>query len=194
VKRDVVVVGVSAGGLEALCKILQGLPESFGFALILVQHRSRDSDALCDVLQNCGGMAVHEAVDKEAIEPGNVYLAPADYHLLIDDGHFALSLDAPEFYSRPSIDLTFESVADAYGARAVGIVLTGANRDGARGLARIVARGGHALVQDPATAEVPVMPLAALQEVPAAEVVALGTLAERLCALAPLENEAEVKG
>ena len=193
-KRDVVVVGVSAGGLEALCKVLQGLPESFGFALILVQHRSRDSDALCDVLQNCGGMAVHEAVDKEAIEPGTVYLAPADYHLLVDDGHFALSLDAPEFYSRPSIDLTFESVADTYGDRAVGVVLTGANRDGARGLARIVARGGHALVQDPATAEVPVMPLAALQEVPAAEVVTLAGLAGRLCALAPLENEAEVKG
>jgi two-component system chemotaxis response regulator CheB len=193
VKRDVVVVGVSAGGLDALCQILQGLPESFGFALILVQHRSRDSDALCDVLQNCGGMAVHEAVDKEAIEPGKVYLAPADYHLLVDDGHFALSLDAPEFYSRPSIDLTFESVADAYGSRAVGVVLTGANRDGARGLARLVARGGHALVQDPATAEVPVMPLAAQQEVPTAEIVPLGEVAARLCALAPLENEPEVK-
>jgi two-component system chemotaxis response regulator CheB len=193
VKRDVVVVGVSAGGLEALCQILRALPESFGFALILVQHRSRDSDALCDVLQNCGGIAVNEAVDKEAIEAGRVYLAPADYHLLIDDGHFALSLDAPEFYSRPSIDLTFESVADAYGSRAVGVVLTGANRDGARGLARIVARGGLALVQDPTTAEVPVMPLAALQEVPAAEVVTLADLARRLVALAPLENEAEVE-
>lgn len=193
-KRDVVVLGVSAGGLEALCQILKGLPERFGFALILVQHRSRDSDALCDVLQNCAGMAVQEAVDKEAIESGKVYLAPADYHLMVDDGHFALSVDAPEFYSRPSIDLTFESVADAYGERAVGVVLTGANRDGARGLARIVARGGHALVQDPSTAEVPVMPQAALQEVPEAEMVTIAELAGRLCVLAPLENEAEVKG
>jgi two-component system chemotaxis response regulator CheB len=192
VKRDVVVVGVSAGGLDALCRILRGLPERFGFALILVQHRSRDSDALCEVLQNCSGMPVTEAIDKEEVEPGRVYLAPADYHLLIDGDHFALSLDAPEFFSRPSIDLTFESVADRYGARAIGLVLTGANRDGARGLARIVARGGYALVQDPTTAEVPVMPQAALEDVPEAEVVTLEGVAERLCELAPLESEEEV--
>jgi two-component system, chemotaxis family, protein-glutamate methylesterase/glutaminase len=186
VGRDVVVVGVSAGGLDAICEILRGLPRKFGFALLLVQHRSKDSDALCEVLQACGGLPVREAVDKEAIERGMVYLAPADYHLLIDDGHVALSLDAPELYSRPSIDLTFESVADAYGERAVGLVLTGANRDGARGLRRIVDRGGYALVQDPTTAEVPVMPMAALQEVPDAEVRPLGAVAERLCSLAPL--------
>jgi two-component system, chemotaxis family, protein-glutamate methylesterase/glutaminase len=193
VKRDVAVVGVSAGGLDALCRLLRGLPERFAFALILVQHRSRDSDALCEVLQTCAGIPVMEAVDKDPVEPGRVYLAPADYHLFIDEGHFALSLDAPEFFSRPSIDLTFESVADAYGSRAIGLVLTGANRDGARGLRRIVARGGLALVQDPGTAEVPVMPLAALQEVPEAETVTLDDAATRLCALAPLEDEAEVR-
>jgi two-component system, chemotaxis family, protein-glutamate methylesterase/glutaminase len=186
VKRDVVVVGVSAGGLDAVCLILKGLPKKFGFALIIVQHRSRDSDALCQVLQTCSGLPVQEVVDKEAVETGKVYLAPADYHLLIDDGYFALSVDEPELYSRPSIDLTFESVADGYGARAIGVVLTGANRDGARGLRRIVDRGGLALVQDPDTAEVPVMPESALREVPEAEVISLPALAKRLCEIAPL--------
>jgi two-component system, chemotaxis family, protein-glutamate methylesterase/glutaminase len=194
VKRDVVVMGVSAGGLDALCTILKGLPERFGFALIMVQHRSRDSDALCEVLQSCSGVKVIEAVDKEAIETGGVYLAPADYHLLIDEGHFALSLDAPEFFSRPSIDLAFDSVADQFGSRAVGVVLTGANRDGARGLRSIVERGGVALVQDPETAEVPVMPLAALQEVPEAEMSPLRDIAARLCELAPLESAAGATG
>ncbi len=191
-KRDVVVVGVSAGGLDAVCLILKGLPKEFGFALIVVQHRSRDSDALCQVLQTCSGMPVQEAVDKEAVETGKVYLAPADYHLLIDDEHFALSVDEPELYSRPSIDLTFESVADSYGARAVGVVLTGANRDGARGLRRIVDRGGLALVQDPSTAEVAMMPESALKEVPEAEVISLSTLSDRLCEVAPLTTETEV--
>ncbi|CAN5643249.1 chemotaxis protein CheB [soil metagenome] len=191
-KRDVVVVGVSAGGLDAVCLILKGLPKKFGFALIVVQHRSRDSDALCQVLQTCSGMPVQEAVDKEAVETGKVYLAPADYHLLIDDEHFALSVDEPELYSRPSIDLTFESVADSYGGRAVGVVLTGANRDGARGLRRIVERGGLALVQDPSTAEVAMMPESALKEVPEAEVVSLSTLSDRLCEIAPLTTEMEV--
>jgi two-component system, chemotaxis family, protein-glutamate methylesterase/glutaminase len=193
VGRDVVVVGVSAGGLDAMCRILAALPPEFGFALLLVQHRSRDSDALCEVLQACGGHQVREAVDKDAVEPGVVYLAPADYHLLIDDGHIALSLDAPEYFSRPSIDLAFESVADAYGKRAVGLVLTGANADGARGLRRILDRGGLALVQDPATAEVPVMPLAAIQAAPEAEVLALDAIAVRLCALAPLAAPEEAE-
>jgi two-component system chemotaxis response regulator CheB len=192
VKRDVVVVGVSAGGLDAVCLILKGLPKKFGFALIVVQHRSRDSDALCQVLQTCSGIPVQEAVDKEAVETGQVYLAPADYHLLIDDEHFALSVDEPELYSRPSIDLTFESIADSYGERAVGVVLTGANRDGARGLRRIVDRGGLALVQDPSTAEVPVMPESALKEVPEAEVISLSTLSDRLCEIAPLTEKMEV--
>ncbi len=131
-------------------------------------------------------------MDKEAVETGTVYLAPADYHLLIDDEHFALSVDEPELYSRPSIDLTFESVADSYGARAVGVVLTGANRDGARGLRRIVDRGGLAFVQDPRTAEVAIMPESALMEVPEAEVVLLSTLADRLCEIAPLTAKMEV--
>jgi two-component system, chemotaxis family, protein-glutamate methylesterase/glutaminase len=176
-----------------MCRILPELPPNFEFALIVVQHRSRDSEALCDVLQTCGGHPVHEVVDKEEVETGRVYLAPPDYHLLVDDGHFALSVDAPEFYSRPSIDLAFESIADTFGTRVIGVVLTGANRDGARGLRRVVERGGHALVQDPLTAEVPTMPQAALTEVPTAEVLPVSAIARRLCALcrAPTDARAE---
>lgn len=190
---EVVVIGVSAGGLDAVCEILRGLPPAFGFALIVVQHRSRDSYALCEVLQTCGGIPISEAVDKDPIEHGRVYLAPADYHLLVDGEHIALSTDAPEFYSRPSIDLAFESVADAYRERAIGVVLTGANRDGSRGLRKIVDRGGYALVQDPDSAEVAVMPIAAIHEVPDAEVLPLSRIAERLLSLVPLPRSEQVE-
>ncbi|HEV2145871.1 MAG TPA: chemotaxis protein CheB [Longimicrobiaceae bacterium] len=178
-----VMIGVSAGGLDAVCTLLRGLPEDFRMALVVVQHRSKDSDALCEVLQECTPLPVHEATDKASAEQGKVYLAPPDYHLLLEDGYFSLSTDAPEMYSRPSIDVAFESAADAYGARVVGVVLTGANHDGARGLRRIVDRGGTALVQDPATAEVAVMPAAALRAVPEAEVLTLPRIAERLLTL-----------
>ena len=180
---EVVVIGVSAGGLEALCAILGGLPPAFGFAMIVIQHRSQESEALCEVLERCSGHEVTDAVDKDPIVAGRVYLAPADYHLFVDDGHIALSTEAPQFYSRPSIDLAFESVADEYGRRAIGVVLTGANRDGSQGLRRIVDRGGLALIQDPATADVAVMPLAAIDLVPEAEVLPLTAIAARLDAL-----------
>jgi two-component system chemotaxis response regulator CheB len=179
---DIVVIGVSAGGLDALCRILGDL-QPLTFALAIVQHRSKDSEGLCEVLQRCSGVPVHEVNDKEVIAPGQVYVAPADYHLLVEDGHFELSLDAPVQYSRPSIDLAFESAADAYGSRAVGLVMTGANMDGSRGLRRIVDRGGHAVVQDPATAEVAVMPAAAVRAVPEADVVPLGSLAGYLTSI-----------
>lgn len=181
--RDIVVIGVSAGGLDALCSILGALPAKIGFALIIVQHRSKDSHALCEILERCSRVPVHEAGDKDRIESGHAYLAPADYHLFVDEGHFALSVDAPEFYSRPSIDLAFESIADAYGPRAIGIVLTGANRDGSRGLRYLAERGGMPLVQDPADAEVPTMPMEARKVVPEAEIVTLDVLARRLCEL-----------
>lgn len=181
--RDLVMIGVSAGGLDAVCTLLNGLPEDFAMAVVVVQHRSKDSDALCEVLQDCTPLPIHEATDKATADAGKVYLAPPDYHLLLEDGFFSLSTDPPEMYSRPSIDVAFESAADAYGARVVGIVLTGANHDGARGLRRIVDRGGIALVQDPATAEVAVMPTAALRAVPDAEVLTVPRIAERLLTL-----------
>ena len=182
-ERDIVVIGVSAGGLDAICAILGELPPRIDFAFIIVQHRSKDSHALCEILERCSRIPVHEAADKDVIEIGNAYLAPADYHLFVDDGHFALSTDAPEFYSRPSIDLAFESIADFYGPRVIGVVMTGANRDGARGLRHVGARGGIALVQDPTDAEVSTMPAEARKSVPEAEVVTLATVARRLCEL-----------
>lgn len=181
--REIVVIGVSAGGLDAVCALLRDLPAVIGFGIIVVQHRSKDSFALCEILERCSFVPVHEAGDKVRIDAGNVYIAPADYHLFVDDGHFALSTDEPEFYSRPSIDLTFESVADFYGSRAIGLVMTGANRDGARGLRYLADRGGIALVQDPADAEVPIMPTEALRAVPEAERVTLLSVGKRLCAL-----------
>ena len=181
---EIVVIGASAGGLEAMSRILESLPHPMGLPLVLVQHRSASSDALCEVLEHHSRIPLREVVDKDPVEPGYLYVAPADYHLLIERGHFALSVDAPEFYSRPSIDLALETAADAYGPSAVGVVLTGANRDGARGLRRIAHLGGRAIVQDPTTAEVSVMPAAALESVPAAEVVPLAELGTRLGRLA----------
>jgi two-component system chemotaxis response regulator CheB len=178
--REIVMIGVSAGGLTAVTTMLRGLPESFLLPLVVIQHRSRDSILLCDLLQGASRLEVREVVDKESIQKGRVYIAPPDYHLLVEQGHFALSCDAPEAFSRPSIDLSFETAAYSFGAAVVGIVLTGANADGAAGLRRIAARGGLAIVQDPASAEVPVMPSAALAAVPQAEVLPLGEIATRL--------------
>ena len=177
---EIVMVGASAGGLDAICALLGDLPADFGMAVVVVQHRSRDSDALCEVLQGCTSLVVEEVTDKSPIEPGHVYLAPPDYHLLVEPGHLALSTDAPELYSRPSIDVAFESAADAYGPRVVGVVMTGANHDGSRGLRRIARQGGRALVQDPGTAEVAVMPTAAIGAVPDAEILTVARIAARL--------------
>ncbi|MEX2283005.1 MAG: chemotaxis protein CheB [Gemmatimonadota bacterium] len=173
---SLIVVGVSAGGLNALGTLLGGLAADFPIPIAVVQHRSRDSDALTLVLQSHTPLRVLEIEDKMTFEPGNVYVAPPDYHTLIDDDHFALSVDAPVTYSRPSIDVLFESAADVLGTRLAGIVLTGANQDGARGLRKVVQRGGYAIVQDPSTAEVAVMPRAALELVPNAQVVPLAGL------------------
>jgi two-component system, chemotaxis family, protein-glutamate methylesterase/glutaminase len=187
----IAMIGVSAGGLDAVCTLIGTLPEGCVLALVVVQHRSKDSNALCEVLSDCTVLPVHEVTDKTPIEPGHVYLAPPDYHLLLDEeGFFSLSTDAPELYSRPSIDVAFESAADAYGARVVGVVLTGANHDGAKGLRRVVDCGGHALVQDPATAEVAVMPRAARAAVPEAEVLSLPAIAARLIELQAAESPA----
>ncbi len=178
----VVAMGGSAGSLEAVRVILSGLPAGLEAVVVIVQHRSRESEALAEVLQHASRLPVTEAEDKDPVEPGRVYLAPADYHLLVEPGHFALSTDEPVLFSRPSIDVLFESVADAYGPRALGVVLTGANRDGAQGLRRIVDRGGAALVQAPATAEAQTMPRAALEAVPEAQAVPLPELAGAIAA------------
>jgi two-component system chemotaxis response regulator CheB len=183
---DIVVVGTSWGGLAALRELLAGLPGDFALPVIVVQHRHRESGAmLTGLLQDHTALRVCEVDDKTPIVAGTVHVAPADYHLLVDRGFLSLSMDEPVAFSRPSIDVTFVSVADVYGDRAVGVVLTGANADGSRGLRRIVDRGGLALVQLPSTAESPAMPAAALRVVPEARALTLHGIAEALAALSP---------
>jgi len=184
VAYEIVVVGTSWGGLAALRELVIGLPASFGLPLVIVQHRHKRSGLLLpSLLQDNTRLCVCEPEDKAPIEPGNIYIAAADYHLLVDDGHFALSTDEPVRYSRPSIDVTFVSTADSYGAQTVGVVLTGANADGARGLKRIYDRGGLALVQRPSSAESPMMPAAALEAVPHARVLSIEEIVATLAAL-----------
>lgn len=159
-----VVVGASWGGLHALGTLLAALPETLAAPLVLVQHRARESEGLlAELLQQTTPRPVRDVEDKEPIVPRTVYVAPPDYHLLVEDGHLSLSTDAAVRYSRPSIDVTFSSAAEALGRHVLGVVLTGANDDGARGVRRVVDRGGRALVQDPATAEVRTMPEAAIR-------------------------------
>lgn len=181
---DIAVIGTSWGGLAALRLLVAGLPDGFGMALVVVQHRHKDSDSLLRVLlQERSALEVCEVEDKMPIEAGRVYVAPPDYHTLVERGHFSLSTDAPVRYSRPSIDVTFMSAADSYAHRVVGIVLTGANADGADGLRRISDRGGMALIQDPATAESATMPAAAVHAVPRARVMPLPAIITYLGAL-----------
>jgi two-component system chemotaxis response regulator CheB len=181
---DIVVVGTSWGGLAALRILVGGLPKEFMMAVTLVQHRHKDSDHLLRVLlQERSALEVCEVEDKMPIEHGRIYVAPPDYHTLVEPGHFSLSTEAPVRFSRPSIDVTFSSAADSYAHRTVGIVLTGANADGAEGLRCISDRGGMAIVQDPATAESKVMPEAASRMVSRAKVMPLGEIVSFLAAL-----------
>lgn len=155
-------VGTSYGGLSALQVVLPALARDFPLPVVVVQHRGKDSDNLCEFLQKHSALPLREPNDKEAIEPGRVYLAPRDYHLLIERDGFALSTEAPVGYARPSINVLFESAADIYQAHTVGVILTGANADGARGLAKIKAYGGLCVVEDPSSAESRGMPQAAI--------------------------------
>lgn len=164
--RKAVVCGVSAGGLDALRILLATIPEDFAPALIIVQHRlARQDEFLAGLLATACRLPVKEAEDKEDVLGGVVYLAPANYHLMIEaDRTFSLSIDEKVNFSRPSIDVLFETAAEVYGAGLIGIILTGASRDGAAGLRRVKEMNGIAVVQDPKTAEFPAMPLAALEE------------------------------
>jgi two-component system chemotaxis response regulator CheB len=164
--RELVVIGTSLGGLAALEILLPGLPEGLPLAIVIVQHRLAQSDqTLSLLLQLRCALPVCEPDDKEPIIPGRVYLAPPDYHLLIGRGRFALSTEPRVCYARPSIDVLFESAAHMYGAGVIGVVLTGASRDGADGLASIKARGGLTIAQSPSTAESAVLPQAAIDAV-----------------------------
>ena len=182
---EIAVIGTSWGGLAALHQILGALPSSFHLPIVVVQHRHKDSGQLLPrVLQDDTRLNVCEVEDKTPIVGGSIYIAPANYHVLVERGHLSLSTEEPVAFSRPSIDVTFISAADAYREGAVGVVLTGANSDGARGLKRIADRGGLAVVQRPDTAESPVMPAAAERLVPTARVLTLAAIAELLASLA----------
>jgi len=160
---DLIVVGTSMGGLRALQILLTKFPADFPVPLAVVQHRAKSSDdALSSFLQKWTRLRIHDAQDGELIKPGHVYLAPADYHLLVERGRLTLSIEDPVQYSRPSIDVLFESAAEAYKSRLIGVVLTGANADGASGARKIKSRGGIVVVQDPETAEARAMPEAAI--------------------------------
>jgi len=181
---SIVGIGTSWGGLTALTKLLGDLPADFSIPVVVVQHRSPDSDRLLgQLLQDRTALRVCEIEDKDELTPGTVHLAPANYHVLIEEGYVSLTIEEPVRFSRPSIDVMLTSAADTYGSAAIGVVLTGANEDGARGLAHIVKHGGLALVQNPKTAEIPVMPASAARAVPTAEVLSLDRLATRLIEL-----------
>ncbi|MDQ3283249.1 MAG: chemotaxis protein CheB [Acidobacteriota bacterium] len=160
---QLVTIGCSMGGMHALQVIFGALPKDFPLPIAVVQHRYKTSnEGLPAFLRRHSKLNVVDTTDKEWIKPGTVYLAPANYHLLVEPGELSLSVDDAVSYSRPSIDVMFESAADAYGSGVVAIVLTGANADGARGAARIKKRGGFVIAQDPSTAESPAMPQAAI--------------------------------
>jgi two-component system chemotaxis response regulator CheB len=185
VAYEIVVVGASWGGLHALSVLLGALPAGWALPVIVVQHRARTADNLLpELLQDLTTLPVCEVEDKQPLAGGCVYVAPPDYHLLVERGHLSLSTDPLVRYSRPSIDVMFETAADSYGAGVIGIVLTGANDDGARGLERIAARGGYAIVQDPSSAESPAMPAAAWRAVPTARVLRLEEIVPHLVVLA----------
>ena len=164
---EVIVVGCSMGGMNALGIILGSLPKDFPLPIVIVQHRYRTSnEGLPAYYRRHAQIDVVDADDKQWLHPGCAYLAPANYHLLVEKsegrGELSLSVDDAVAYSRPSIDVLFESAAEAYGEGVIAVILTGANSDGTRGAVRIKRRGGYVVVQDPATAEAPAMPQAAI--------------------------------
>jgi two-component system chemotaxis response regulator CheB len=180
-----VVIGASAGAVPALLEILPALPAAYRLPVLIVVHVPPDREnALVALFAAKSRIAIKEAEDKEAIEPGVVYFAPSDYHLLVElDGTLSLSADGPINHSRPAIDALFETAADAYGEALAAFVLTGANDDGAAGLAAVCAAGGGAFVEDPAAAYSPIMPAAAVAACPNATVLTLAQIRAHLLTL-----------
>ena len=174
-----VVIGASAGALEALSVILPALPAGFRLPLIVVVHVPPDKRSmLAELFQAKCRIPVREAEDKEPISAGTVYFAPSDYHLLVEtEKSLSLSSDEPVLFSRPSIDVLFESAADAYGSALIAIILTGANEDGAKGMKAVAEAGGVALVQNPDGAFASAMPEAAIKMCPGARVMSLDAIA-----------------
>lgn len=177
-----IVIGVSAGALDALSQLLPALPSDSAFAVIVVVHLPPDKKNLVpELLQRKCPMRVLEAEEKESIEAGTIYIAPPNYHLLVEqDKTLSLSNEDPVLFSRPSVDVLFESAADAFGEQLTGIVLTGANEDGAFGLRTIIDAGGTGVVQSPEEAYAAEMPRAAHRACPEASLLTLAQIAQHL--------------
>lgn len=181
-RPQAIVIGASAGALEALSVILPRLPEDFPIPLMIVVHIPPDKKSvLAELFQAKCRIDAVEAEDKERIRPRTAYFAPPNYHLLVEDCEsLALSSDEPVLFSRPSIDVLFETAADAWGDGLIGIILTGANQDGARGLKAVTDAGGIAIVQDPGSAMAAAMPQAAIALCPDARILSLEAITEYL--------------
>jgi two-component system chemotaxis response regulator CheB len=182
---DAVVIGTSAGGVEALAVLLPSLPVGITEPIFIVLHLPRDRPSvLVDIFRSRCALRVEEAEDKMPVQSGTIYFAPPDYHLLLDKGpQLSLSADDPVHFSRPSIDVLFESAADVYRERLLGIILTGANEDGSNGLAAVHDAGGVTVVQDPASAQSPFMAESALRRTPVDHVLTLSEIASLLATL-----------
>lgn len=184
---DAIVIGASAGGVEVLSTLLPALPVELRAAVFVVLHQPPDRPSvLAEIFRRKCALPVCEALDKDPVEPGTIYFAPPNYHLLIERGpRIALSVDDLVQFSRPSIDVLFQSAADAYRQHLLGILLTGWNEDGAAGMAAINSLRGTTIVQDPQSAEAPVMPLAALRLLRPDFVLYPGAIADLLRTLGP---------
>lgn len=179
-----IAIGASLGGLDALQLLLRALPATFACPIVIVQHRRPEVDGrLIELLNSRSTLPVVEPDDKQVIQPGHVYLAPPNYHLIVEDGFFSLSIDAPVLFARPSIDVLFESVADSYGAGGLAVMLTSSNDDGALGAQAVKSAGGRVLVQDPASAKAPEGPRSVLAVVVAERVLPLELIADYLVEL-----------
>lgn len=164
--NPIVAIGCSLGGFRAIGTLLSGMPRDFPASIAIVQHRSsHGTEDYCAAIGRNSLLPVVEAEDKQPPRPGTVYVAPAGYHLLVDADAFSLSVDDPVNFAQPSIDVLFESVAESRGASAIGVVLSGASRDGSVGAQRLQRAGGRLVVQDPAEAECKVLPVATLDAV-----------------------------
>lgn len=186
-KIEIIVIGVSAGGADALRQILSALPADFPVPVVIVQHLHPEQGGyMFEYFDKLCKLTVQEAIDKTAIEVGNIYFAPPDYHLLIeDDKTFSLSMDEKVCYARPSIDVMFESAADVYGNQILAIILTGANSDGTNGIKYIKERGGFTIAQSPEEAYSSTMPQSAIDTGKIDKVLPLDEISNTLIMLSP---------
>jgi len=188
---EAIVMGVSSGGMNALKFIFSVLPANFSIPIIIVQHISAQSNnEWIELLNEKSNLTVKEADEKEKIETGNVYIAPSNYHLLIEKNKtFSLTIDERVNFARPSIDVLFESAAEAYEGKLIGVVLTGSNNDGTKGIRRIKECGGLAIIQDPETAESSYMPASAIAAIQADYILTLEKIIELLITV----NDAQIR-